>query len=278
VREGEVVERSGFLLMLIVKLLLLPSLCVFMMFAALGVCAEPMRIDDPTPRRVVVEFEVSSSDHPDHLDGSYSPPHPAWLERDEHGNPVVRIGAEVLEKTVFRARRPLPGSFSDWLWVFDERTGDVLSASFTGTFQHRLSFGLAATEIEAHVRAQMTTTESGGFTAPVLHWGRRLRRFCDASEGGGCTIMKPTRYDAARGYVNAVGSLEIESSFTRFETYSALGEARFSEVEGYAPLERQAPQWVAAVDEGEGAPRLEVNASVRSGFSSIDSSAPPPSR
>ena len=71
-----------------------------------------MQLDDTRPREILVEFEVSPSNRPELLDGSYSLPFPAWLEFDREGNAVVRISGVVLEQTVFSTRSPVAGSFS----------------------------------------------------------------------------------------------------------------------------------------------------------------------
>ena len=44
------------------------------------VLAEPMQLDDPRPRWVQVEFEVSPSDAPGRLDSTYTKKALAWLE------------------------------------------------------------------------------------------------------------------------------------------------------------------------------------------------------
>jgi hypothetical protein len=260
--------------------IVVPLVGLLMLFSSGAVLAEPMRIEDPTPRAVLVEFEVSSSDHPHLLDRHYTVPFPAWLENDSAGNTVVRIPGHILERSLFSTRNPVAGSFSEYVWVFDPDTGEVLSAGFSGTLRHTLDLGLVSTDIEAHVAAKMTTAEAGGFTVPNLFWGRRLRRFCTDAGSDGCTLVEPTRYDRDRGYVNAVGSLEIDSSFTSFSTFSALGEARFSEVltrPGYDPSEGFPAQWVAAVDDLGAERPADVTANAQRGLVGVDVSAAPPS-
>ena len=76
----------------------------------------------------------------------------------------------------------------------------------------------------------MTTTRLGGFHPPSTVWGRELRRYCDDAENDRCTLVPAHSYDRESGYVNAVGFLTIDSAFTNLSTFSALGEARFSEL------------------------------------------------
>jgi len=244
--------------------------CLVLLVTAAGAGAEPMKLHDTTPRQVLVQFENSPSDRPELLDGRYSLPFPAWLERDGNGNTIVRIPGDVLERSVFSSRRPVPGSFSDYVWVFDSDTGDVLSASFSGVLRHRLDLGLAKPDIEARVHATMTTTAAGGFTPPRVLFGRRLNRFCSEHGSKRCTLVPPQAYDPERGYVNAVGALRIDSSFTDFETFSALGEARFTELVERAHVGSGdvAGDWNAAP--------ADFAATGGSALAGIDVSAPPP--
>lgn len=190
---------------------------------------EPMRLADATPRWVVVQFEDSPSSHPDRLDRVYTKPFAAWLETDARGRIVVRVDGEVLEKNLFHDNDPVPGSFSDYVWVFDPDSGDV-SASFSGTFAYAIDWGFTSTEIRARVQASMDTRRAGGFRGPEPVWGRALHVWCVEPGREGCREVPGARYDAARGYVNAVGYLAIDSPVTQFVTYSAVGEARFSEL------------------------------------------------
>ena len=192
--------------------------------------AEPMRLDDPTPRWVIVQFENSPSERPDLLDHVYTKPFAAWLETNELGQTTVRVSGNVLEQNLFRERDPVPGSFTDFVWVFDKESGDVLLASFSGTFSYAFDWGFATTEFHAHVRAEMRTTRAGGFRRARPVWGHRLYPWCDDVESRRCTAVPTSPYDGGRGYVNAVGFLAIDSPVTQFATFSAVGEARFSEV------------------------------------------------
>lgn len=200
-----------------------------------AVSAEPMRLGDSTPRWVVIQFENSPRDRPDLLDGPYTEPFSAWLEPDEHGHVTVRLSGEVLEKNLFRENDPVAGSFSDFLWVFDKQTGDVLSAEFSGIFAYEFDWGFATSLVNAKVQARMATTRQAGFQAPRRVLDKVLIGYCDDVESLRCQAVRPLPYDASRGYVNAVGYLSIDSPFKRFDTFSALGEARFSEAPAAVP-------------------------------------------
>ena len=193
--------------------------------------ADPMRLADPTPRWVVVQFEDSPSERPDLLDRVYTKPFAGWLERNEQGQVVVRVGGDVLEQNLFRENNPVPGSFSDYVWVFDPDTGEVLSASFSGTFAYVIDWGFTTSQIRARVRARMETTGTGGYRGAENLWGRALYPFCEDVGSARCTAVPARPYDGERGYVNAVGYLAIDSPLTQFSTYSAVGEARFSEID-----------------------------------------------
>jgi len=197
---------------------------------SVALSAEPMRLDDPNPRWVIVEFENSPPDRPDLLDGVYTRPFAAWLEPDDQGHVTVRVSGDILEKNLFRDNDPVAGSFSDFLWVFDRESGDVVSAEFSGSFSYTINWGFAKSDIEAKVEARMATTRPGGFRPPRRVLGRVLIGYCEDVESRQCQAVPPRPYDAGRGYVNAVGYLSIDSPVKRFETFSSVGEARFSEI------------------------------------------------
>jgi hypothetical protein len=201
-----------------------------------AVSAEPMRLGDRTPRWVAIEFEDSPRDRPDLLDGAYTQAFSAWLEPDEAGRVTVRLSGDILENSLFRDNQPVAGSFSDFLWTFDGTSGDVLSAEFSGAFFYTINLGFLKSDIEAKVEAWMTTTRPGGFRPARRILDRVLIGYCDDVENQRCEAVPARRYDEERGYVNAVGYLSIDSPVKRFETFSSLGEARFSEAAVDAPV------------------------------------------
>ena len=166
---------------------------------------------------------------------------PPSQRQEELGNvikpePILdRQGDVSRGRTLFLENDPVPGSFSDFVWVFDRDSGDVLSASFSGAFAYVLDWGFAKTEVHARVSARMGTTDVAGFEPLTRVWGRSLYPYCEDVRAQGCTAVQPRAYDE-RGYVNAVGYLAIDSPITQFATYSALGEARFSEIASDVPV------------------------------------------
>lgn len=210
------------------------SLLLFALLARPAVAeplsTEPMRLDDATPRVVAVQFEDSPNDRPDLLDRVYSRPYTAWLEPDGPDRVTIRIRSQILEQSLFLQNDPVPGSFSDFVWVFDRKTGEVLSASFSGVFAYTIDWGFVSSEVHAQVEARMATDRAGGFQPGTPIPGLQLNRFCEDVERAKCREVAAQRYDAERGYVNAVGYLSIDSPLTEFSTYSAVGEARFSEL------------------------------------------------
>ena len=50
-------------------------------------------------------------------------------------------------------------------------------------------------------------------------------------DGPRCTVVAARGYDAASGYVNAIGNLSVSFGDVTLHTFSPLGEAVFSEVE-----------------------------------------------
>ena len=227
---------------------------------ALPVQAEPMQLEDATPRWVVVQFEDSPNDRPDRLDAVYTKPFAAWLEPDALGRVTVRVDAQVLERSLFSENDPVPGSFTDYVWVFDPATGEVVDASFSGSFAFHVNWGITSSEVRARVSASMRTGRSGGVRGPESVWGRRLHAWCTQPGRDGCRAVSDRAYDPERGYVNAIGYLAIDSPLTRFVTFSALGEARFSELPSemastppVATAPEPAPGWSGAAPPVAGA-------------------------
>jgi hypothetical protein len=117
--------------------------------------------------------------------------------------------------------------------VFDPRNGEVVSALFSGTFVHTVGWG--ALDIPVEVKAELSTVGAGGLRGPDWMWGLELHAWCGDPDQAGCRRVPSVRYDE-RGYVNAPGFLLVDSPVADFVTYSALGEARFSEVPSNVPI------------------------------------------
>jgi len=200
--------------------------------------AEPMDLRDPQPRWVLVRFENSPSDRPGQLATDYTAELPAWFEPDGGSNRVrVSIAGSAVETGWFRQQRLRAGSFSDFVWIFDSSSGDVLSARLRGTLIQRLDFGVFGSDVDLPFEAEMTTRSAVGFEAGRRTLGQLVFPFCERAERG-CTLVAPVRYDARSGYVNAVGSLVARAVGAVARTFSPLGEAIFSERDG-APRVRE---------------------------------------
>ena len=201
-------------------------------FEPLLALAEPMDLHDPEPRWVQVRFELSPPDRPGQTDTVYSPPLAAWFEPGERPGEVrVTVDGRTVEQYLLPEHEPRPGSFSDFVWIFNAETGDVRSARLSGAVRQRLRLGLVSWQVTAHISVEMDTRSDAGFTRPAEFLGQRVHRFCVAADTGPCTLVPARTYDPMTGYVNAVGAIGTQSGAVRFESFSPLGEAIFSELD-----------------------------------------------
>ena len=199
--------------------------------------AQPLDLFDRTPRWVAVAFEVSPEDRPAQFDTLYTRKMRAWLAPHARGNQVrVTVPREAVERELLALQNPVPGSFSDFVWVFDPFTGDVVSAELTGRLVKRLDWGLFETEVEAEIRVVMATDSAVAFQQPLRWLGQELFRSCSLPAPRGCTVVEPAGYDAMTGYVNAVGDLSVHFHGMTIRTFSPLGEAVFSELPPGTPV------------------------------------------
>ncbi|MEE8581194.1 MAG: hypothetical protein V3T33_06355 [Myxococcota bacterium] len=199
--------------------------------------AEPMRLHDPAPRWISVRFEVSPGPEPNQLDTVYTPPLPAWLEPGDAPDRVrVQVAGRLVEQYLFAGQNPTPGSFSDFVWVFDTVSGHVLSAHTSGKLLSSLRWGFFTSQVETDVDVQMGTRAAAGFARSKRFFGHRVFRFCENAKSGTCTLVNPSGYNRDNGYVNAVGAVSARTGLVSIRTFSPLGEAIFSEQIG----ERQA--------------------------------------
>jgi hypothetical protein len=209
--------------------------------------AEPMDLSDPTPRTVAVRFEVSPPDRPGQTDVAYSPPFSARLEPgDVHGEIRVVIDGGIVERHLLTGQEPVPDSFSDFVWRFDARTGQVGQADVSGRLMRELGWGI---QVEVPIRVHMDTSRQAGFEPPRRLLGHQYHGFCGTGAAEGCTAVHPRSYDRSTGYVNAVGDIVVSSGPLRIHSFSPLGEAIFSELPPGIP-------WRA----GAGAPSVHVSA------------------
>lgn len=194
--------------------------------------AEPMDLRDPQPRWISVRFENSPTDQPGQLATHYTAELPAWFEPDGASNRVrATIAGSAVETGWFQEHRLRAGSFSDFVWIFDASSGDVVSAHLRGTLIRRLDFGVLRSDMDLPFEAEMATRATVGFEPGRRTFGQLLFPFCERAERG-CTLVAPVRYDSRTGYVNAVGSIVARAMGAAARTFSPLGEAIFSERDG----------------------------------------------
>jgi hypothetical protein len=194
--------------------------------------AEPVDFLDPNPRWIEVAFEVSPRDKPEQADTIYTPKIRARLETEaQRGLAKVTINRRFVEDILLAGEDPVSGSFSDFVWIFNVVTGEVVSASMTGVVRKELDWGLFRTKVESQIAVDMATIRAGGFEKPRRLFGQQVFHYCDEQRAEGCNLVAPRDYDASSGYVNAVGALSVRFSEMTLQTFSPLGEAVFTEVE-----------------------------------------------
>jgi len=220
--------------------------------------AEPLDLLDPTPRTVEVAFEVSPRDQPTQTDTVYTPPLVGFLEPGEApGTARVTIDRSEIESVLLAGHGAVPGSVSDFVWVFDTATGDVLSTSLTGRLTKELDWGLFRSSAEARIDLDMQTRRVGGAAPPRSWLGQQLFHYCDDPTARGCEVVAGQRLDRATGYVYAVGTLNVHFGQVTLRTFSPLGEAIFAEIddagrESLASPALAAPAASTAVTEASG--------------------------
>jgi hypothetical protein len=192
----------------------------------------PMDLHDPTPRWGAVEFEVSPSERPGQQDFRYTQKLPAWIEPDARPGWIrVTTPGWAIESIVMAHENPVPGSFSDFVWVLEPATGQVIEARVSGTVVRELDIGFFSRNVETRIEVVMTTRSVAGYRAPTTLLGQTLYRHC-SENASGCTLVAPTPYDTRTGHVNAVGGIAATAGGVGARTFSPLGEARFSEIDG----------------------------------------------
>ena len=202
------------------------------LFTGLPAVAEPLDLREARARPIQAAIEISPSHLPARLDHHYSERAPAWFEPGPGpGRATVRIAGVDVER-MLTSFDPVPGSFSDYVWIFETRTGHVLSATVDGAFLQPIEWGLMRTHLRADVSARMNTLRAAGFRPPRSRLGNVLFEHCAALDPG-CSTVAPRPFDPFTGYVNAVGKISVRAlGGVRTETYSPLGEAVFTEMRG----------------------------------------------
>lgn len=215
---------------------ILAVVSVFLMGVA-GAIAAPLDLQDPTPRWVEVRFENSPPNAPGQLDSSWSGRRRAYLDQAPDQAIVrIRVPAEGIEAQLrANGSETVSGTFSDFVWHLDPRTGHVLRAAFSGRIRERISFGLIRASTMVDIRVEMTTIDPAGFRKPRGLFGLKTHFYCSPLEGHPeCIEVEPTRFDPESGYVNAIGRLHAATAIAEIHAFSPLGEAQFSELDASA--------------------------------------------
>jgi hypothetical protein len=200
-----------------------------MLLVAERVAAEPVDLGDPRPREIEVSFEVSPPEQPGQLASRFTRHFRAHLEPASVAGLVkVTIPGWVVEENLVPDREVAPGSFSDFVWIFDAETGHVRSATVSGVVRHEMRLGRSSWKTDAAMRARMNTLSAAGFSYTRM-FGAEFPRLC-RRKGRGCTWVEPRTYDKTTGYVNAVGEVTARSGALRISSFSPLGEAIFREL------------------------------------------------
>jgi hypothetical protein len=191
--------------------------------------AEPVDFNDPASRWVEIAFEVSPRDRPDQIDTHYTPKINAWFETVEAGRIQVTIDRGDVERILLAGQDPVPGSFSDFVWIFEPESGEVLSATMSGELEKELDWGLFESRARAAIEVDMATRRNVGFK-PVRRWmGQEFFSMCKSVDEKRCTEVSASDYDSERGYVNAIGDLKVRFGEVVLHTFSPLGEAKLYE-------------------------------------------------
>jgi hypothetical protein len=143
----------------------------------------------------------------------------------------VAVPAREVEERLLAGERVVPGSFGDFVWVFDVPSGHVLGASLAGRVIRTLDWGLVRTDAEVEIRVELGTLRPSGYAAPTSRLGHTVFGVCAPGEWG-CTAVSAAPLDPRTGYVNAVGPIFARALRVRAESFSPLGEAVFSELPG----------------------------------------------
>jgi hypothetical protein len=186
---------------------------------ARAAAADPVDLGNPQPRWISMRFAAA--------------PEPvfAWLEPGPRpGLVTVSVPASTVEAKLLGGEHPVAGSFTDFVWILDAASGDVLRADLAGRVIHELEWGFASFEADVELHIHLDTLHPAGFTPPRRLFGRPMRAYCTAQDD--CTPVAPVRYRAREGEVRAVGSACARWRGLRTRAFSTLGEARLSETSG----------------------------------------------
>ena len=197
-----------------------------------SVHAEPVDLLNREARDIYVRFETSPRATPAALDHTYGDRIPARFEPGSAGQIFVVIEGQYVEKHLFASENAAGKSFGDFVWTFDSVTGDVLDARLEGEIVQSIDWGFGTSATRAHIQVRMSTKESAGFREGQRVFGNHVFRHCDPDDAGWsiCHEVESVRFDRERGYVNAVGVINVNTLVGIGATsFSPLGEAIFLE-------------------------------------------------
>ena len=198
----------------------------------LSLAAGPLNLLDPTPRQVEVAFEVSPREVPAQTRAYFSRAYSASFEPGLRPSEArVVIPAATVEAHLLGDQKPIPNTFSDFVWTFDTETGHVVSAHLRGRVTPELDWGFVTSHTEADIEVEMGTARVGGFKKPRRILGQLVFSYCTRPEDDGCQLVETTPFDRSTGYVNAVGKVVVQTSILDLRNFSPMGEAIFREIE-----------------------------------------------
>jgi hypothetical protein len=195
------------------------------LFVAFPVCAEPLDVLDPSPRPVLLEFEISSD--PSVVGQNYSSPYPATYSASGGVGTVTLAGSEY--ESFLSAYGGawldgvMSGTFSDFTVEIDLTTLEA-----TGGAYGQLGFPAAMV-------TDVSTTRSGGWILnPFPPPDGPL--FCSLTVPG-CTPVPAAAYDPQTGALNAVGFDRLTHQALAIDFFSFSGDLRLSEAEAVPALD-----------------------------------------
>jgi hypothetical protein len=205
-------------------------LAAFLLLPA-ALAAEPLHLNDPTPRDVLVQVE--NSGNPGVVGQSFAPPVPAtYSASGGTGTLVIPIESHQALR-MSPAIPPVPGSFTPFVISIDLATGAATSQPASG----------------AHAGGGQTfsfTTNALATSGPAGFMPSQAQVFC--TSGAGCTLVPGAPYDPLTGEINLVGSEVQEGCDGSFcippvTFFSRQGDLRLSE----APVVPALPGLAGAV-------------------------------
>ena len=155
--------------------------------AAQASIAVPLDLADETPRWIEVRFEVSPADQPGSLDREWSVIRPARLEWHAHEG-VLRIhipAPEIEAHLRSTGTDAIAGSFSEFVWTLDPKTGHVVDAVLSGRVVESIRLGPFRATTQVAIRVDMDTRGAAGFEPDHGILGVSTNRFCTPDSGGG---------------------------------------------------------------------------------------------